>query len=126
MLRSLEQKRAKYAWDSINKVKSMDEKTQEKYTSYVKKAPAQIVANGLGNTLAFFKSKSEEAYQHLSNHITNWFKELRGEDKDLLDWIISEKTSSIEVFRETKEILALLNWLKRFAESELKGEKSEE
>ncbi len=128
MLRSLEQKRAKYAWDSISNVKSMDTKIQEKYSSYVKKVPAQIVTNGLGNTLAFLKSKSsgEEAYRLLNNHITNWFKEIRGENKDLLGWIISEDTSSIEVFRETKEILALLNWMKRFAEAELKGGKSAE
>jgi len=28
--------------------------------------------------------------------------------------------SSIEVFQATKEIIALLNWMKRFAEAELK------
>jgi len=123
MLRSLEQDRAKYAWECINEVK---EKSYEgEYKSYVQRAPTLILANGLSNTLAFWRSKKEkEAYNRLYEHINGWFNR-HNTNKDLLEWIISENTSSLDVFKETKEMLALLNWLKRFAEAELKGEERE-
>ncbi len=142
MVRSLEQKRAKYAWECIRKVKQKNKNDlNEKYRSYVRSAASYIQVNGLGNTLAFYKSKStsddkknknsteKEAYKLLYEHINGWFKEHiksnKSNDKDLLYWICNEKTSSIEVFRVTKEIIALLNWMKRFAEIEL-GDKNEQ
>jgi len=168
MLRSLEQKRANYAWKCIASLKaderrhidetsglltkiikemksrkkreiSEDEirkyysKLEERYKPYVTKASTFIQMNGLGNTLAFYRSKfgaeSEEklnpdkrAYKLLYEHLNRWFKECFKKNKDILEWIVSEGTSSIEVFQVTNEIIALLNWMKRFAEAELKGE----
>ncbi|HDN82932.1 MAG TPA: type III-B CRISPR module-associated protein Cmr5 [Candidatus Altiarchaeales archaeon] len=133
MLRSLEQKRAKYAWECIQKVRGNIEQ-EDKYKSYVRSAPSYIQINGLGNTLAFYKSKFEadlrkkgenelsadkRAYKLLYDHLNGWRKELRG-GKDILEWIRDENTSSLMVFQATKEIIALLNWMKRFAEAELR------
>jgi len=133
MLRSLEQKRAKYAWECIQKVRGNIEQ-EDKYKSYVRSAPSYIQINGLGNTLAFYKSKFEadlrkkgenelsadkRAYKLLYDHLNEWRKELRG-GKDILEWIRDENTSSLGVFQATKEIIALLNWMKRFAEAELR------
>lgn len=125
MLRSLEQKRARYAWDCINEVKELKEAVEKKYSSYVKRAPALIQTNGLGNTLAFYRSKDEIAYKLLYKHIDGWFKKKCYTNQDIVRWIMSENTSSLDVFRVTREILALLNWMKRFAEAELKGEEGE-
>jgi len=133
MLRSLEQKRAKYAWECIQEAKG-DIDLENKYKSYVRSAPSYIQINGLGNTLAFYKSKFEadlrkkgenelsadkRAYKLLYDHLNGWRKELRG-GKDILEWIRDENTSSLMVFQATKEIIALLNWMKRFAEAELR------
>lgn len=121
MLRSLEQKRANYAWKCIQKIKELgDEKVEKNYNSYVKKTPFLIQNNGLGNALAFYKSKKESAYELICEHLNKWFKMQKKNDQEILDWIISENTSSTEVFQVTKEILALLSWMKRFAEAELK------
>ncbi len=149
MLRSLEQERARYAWGCIQEVKG-DINLEDKYKSYVKKASTYIQVNGLGNTLAFYKSKFEaefkkhldklkrsdiqdpereafqklgddkKAYKLLYDHINGWFNKKFKQNKDILNWIIDENTSSIEVFQVTKEIIALLNWMKRFAEAELR------
>jgi len=168
MLRSLEQKRAEYAWMCIislkcDKRRGEDERSglllkiveamkdkkkgkevteddikkyydnlEERYSCYIKKTPTLIQTNGLGNTLAFYKSKfgsekeeklsaDKRAYKLIYDHINGWFRKFFA-NEDILRWIISENTSSVEVFQVTKEILALLNWMKRFAESELKGE----
>ncbi|HIH73374.1 MAG: CRISPR-associated protein, Cmr5 family [Thermococcales archaeon 44_46] len=63
-LRSLEQKRAKFAYEAVTKVKeisnSRDKNIQKKYASYVKSAPALILTNGLPSTLAFYLSKIKE------------------------------------------------------------------
>jgi len=132
MLRSLEQKRANYAWKCIQKVKNLNKDNIEKsYNSYIKKTPTLIQTNGLGNSLAFYKSKfgsekdeklntDKRAYKLLYEHINNWFKQKYQKHKDILDWIIHQNTSSTEVFQTTKEILAFLSWMKRFAEAELK------
>ena len=158
MLRSLEQERAKYAWECIQNVKSaLNLELESKYKSYVKSSASYIQINGLGNTIAFYKSKFEadfnkyvnelkkkslneskvyeEAFKKLSNdkkaykllydHLNGWFKKHFGKSKDIIKWIISENTSSIEVFQVTKEITALLNWMKRFAEAELKDKEGE-
>jgi len=170
MLRSLEQDRAKYAWDCVKQMraeirKEYDQKSgllkkiteeinkekreskieerlstyykniESKYSSYVKKTPTLIQTNGMGNTLAFYRSKfgkeNEEklsadnrAYKLLYEHINNWFNEKCNIKQDIIEWIISENSSSIDVFKATREILSLLNWIKRFAEAELKGDKS--
>ncbi len=117
MLRSLEQIRAKRAWDFINEVKGQS--YQKDYRAYVRRAPALILSNGLGNALVFWKSKGGEAYSKLYEHINRWFKERHPEEEDILVWIISDNTSSLKVFKETREVLALLDWMKRFAEAEL-------
>ena len=133
MLKSLEQERARYAWKCIMEIKKeKNGELEKKYKSYVKKAPTLIQNSGLGNTLAFYKSKSsessqkkgerQEAYEKIYNHLKRWFQIRSGKKEDILHWIISEKTSSIEVFKTTKKIILLLNWMKKFVESELKGE----
>jgi len=113
-------------------IKSYYDNIEKKYRPYITKTPTLIQTNGLGNTLAFYKSKfgqekeeklsaEKRAYKLLYEHINTWFKE-RFENRDILEWIIDENTSSIDVFKATKEVLALLNWMKRFAEAELKEE----
>lgn len=175
MLRSLEQDRARYAWDCVNGVKAetlkkydkesgLLEKIKEeikrrereesrieeklnnyykniegKYPSYVKKTPTLIQINGLGNTLAFYRSKfgikekeeeklsaDDRTYKLLYEHINNWFKKKYNINQDIIEWIISENSSSLDLFKTTREILSLLNWIKRFAEAELKELKGEE
>ncbi|MCW7078434.1 MAG: type III-B CRISPR module-associated protein Cmr5 [Canidatus Methanoxibalbensis ujae] len=126
MLRSLEQERAKYAWECIQEVKEEGEELQKNYNSYVKKAPTLIQTNGLPNALAFYynRRKREKAYELLYKHIADWnqVKRIRG-DKEFLLWIV-EDASSMDVFQVTGEVIALLNWMKRFAEAELKGEET--
>jgi CRISPR-associated protein Cmr5 len=131
MIRSLEQRRAEFAFKKIEEVAKRNRKVQDKYSSYVKKAPVLIQTNGLGSALLFFKSKfgegeesdlsaDKEAYRLLYDHINEWLKE-RGftEGKDAVEWIIS--ADSLKVFQATEETIALLNWLKRFAEAKLEG-----
>ncbi|MEM3366430.1 MAG: type III-B CRISPR module-associated protein Cmr5 [Candidatus Methanomethyliaceae archaeon] len=121
MLRSLEQDRAKYAMDCIREVK--EKEFQKEYKSYVRHMPMLILTNGLGNALAFIKSKkNNKASDQFYTHLNKWLKEMMIiSGDDVLNWITDKNTSSIQVQRATDEMLALLNWMKRFAEAELES-----
>lgn len=134
MLRSLEQDRAKYAWEKIQELKTKYKESESTYNSYIKKSPTLILTNGLGNSLAFFYSKfgstsdnlppDKCAYKLLYSHINEWCIKQKIVTNDILKWIVYD-ASSLDVFRITNEVMAILSWLKRFAEAELKDKGKE-
>jgi CRISPR-associated protein Cmr5 len=85
-------------------------------------APADIQANGLGQTLAFWKAKGEEHHRCLFDHVSQWVKGQIGfSDDDLLQWVVTAADTD-GYRRATAEAIAFLIWLKRFAEAELPRE----
>lgn len=127
----------------------------DKYKSYVKKIPSMILSNGLGQTLAFVVSKRQKPkkkdrqthnpglpenpknaydliYKQLKKYmesehtirITTKDKKELIEKNDFVEWIISCNSAKYRYI--TQEILALLNWLKRFAEGLIEGEEEGE
>ncbi len=126
--RTMEQERADFAW---RKIKEVDAKVQEEYSSLVKKAPSDIQTNGLGQTIAFWRAKGYEnghpkddgknAHAQLLDHLTQWLKSsdaLGLQTENLVEWV--SKTAQVDEYRRaTAEAIAFLVWLKRFAEAEL-------
>lgn len=113
--KTLEQGRAKQAFQDAQKgVKE----NKDAYKSYAKKVPMLIKTNGLGATLAFMKEKKKE-YKILYDGIQYWLKtgspikSLFG-DNDLLEEVIRMPSDNYRAC--TRETLAYLNWVKRFAE----------
>ncbi|MGQ9702774.1 MAG: type III-B CRISPR module-associated protein Cmr5, partial [bacterium] len=113
----------------------------DKYASYVKKLPQMILSNGLGQTLAFVLSKKKKqkndnnpgseanpknAYDLIYEQITKYLKKdipvriKLPENIDLLEWVISCNSTDYRYI--TQEILAFLNWLKRFVEGMIEEE----
>lgn len=106
------------------------------YKSYVKKAPMWIKTNGIGAAYAFILSKKakekdgkpsgneknpKNAYDLLYEQTMAWLRSegkeyLLGEkrDKDLVAALV--ELPSHEYRAVTVEVLAFLNWLRRFAE----------
>lgn len=125
--RTLAQERAEEAWKAVEEVKkqAQREKSQEDYkkrcAALARRLPALIRSNGLGQTLAFLKSKDGEEHTWIANSLSKWVKSQLGIDssKDLLGWIVNEADQRSYRYA-TQEALAYLLWLKRFAESELK------
>lgn len=118
--RSLEQERAKAAWERVLAVKGKPH--AGKYGQLARSAPADIQANGLGQTLAFWNAKGEAHHRALFNDVSNWVRsQFRFSDDTLLEWIIN--TADTDGYRRaTAEAIAFLIWLKRFAEAELPKE----
>lgn len=117
--RTTEQKRAERALACIRAVKPSD---KDEYTTQAKRAPANIQTNGLGQTLAFWRSKGKKKpTEVLYEHVAKWVCPQMGwqEEDDLLEKLTQCSTS--EYRRATVETMAFLSWLKRFAEAELEG-----
>lgn len=123
VMRALEQDRAKHAWQCVNEVKNQS--FAGDYRSIAVKTPSLILTNGLGQTLAFLKAKGKgdpsNEHEVLYQHITRWLKQQLKLTDDLLGWIVNSANSQ-QYRLATMEALALLQWLKRFAEAVLPKE----
>lgn len=115
--------------DEEKKVINFYKNLLKNYRSYVKKIPTMILSNGLGQTLAFIKSKSEKgnAYNLIYEQLTEYMRspyttrmQMPEDKKELIDWVISCDSEKYRYI--TQEILAFLNWLKRFAEGLIEEE----
>jgi CRISPR-associated protein Cmr5 len=122
--------RAKAAWEAVKAAANKD--CKKDYGRLAKSVPADIQANGLGQTLAFLRAKGskdgkpkpEDAHWLLQEDISSWVMARLGlpqHRKGLLGWI-TDQASTDDYRRATAEAMAFLVWLKRFAEAELGGE----
>lgn len=119
--RGIEQGRAKFAYDSVNKVaQNSNEDLKKKYKSGAKKLPVLIKTNGLGQTLAFINGRDDGNIK-LYDMIDRWLihKQLIEANQDLVDIVINKPSN--EYRQITTETLALLNWVRRFVDSLMKG-----
>lgn len=123
--RSLEQERAAQAWECVNEAK---QKTYAReYGALARGAPADVQANGLGQTLAFWRAKGYEHGKPKQNEHYGLFEDASGwlrrrlslaGQQDVVEWIAT-KAKTDEYRRATAEAIAFLVWVKRFAEAEL-------
>jgi CRISPR-associated protein Cmr5 len=124
---TLEQGRAAFAYEAAKFGKdNLGEKSSE-YKSYVKKLPMLIKTNGLGAAISFAFAKGSKngitqkskAWGLIYSQIEDWLKnhwELSelNEGERLMENLL--KMESYEYRATTIEVLALLNWMRRFAE----------
>jgi len=139
-IQGIESGRAKFAWDCAkNALEKLDRKKQKEYKSYVKKIPEYIKTNGLGAALAFVFSKRQKdpkkpknAYDLIYRQIGEWLSKEDNKhlwsgcnsNNELIEKIISCNSSSYRAL--TIEVLAFLNWLRRFAEGLIEEGESNE
>ncbi len=136
---NVEQERGRQAWENVKAVKGMG-KTGQDYRPLARGLNAMIQVNGLGQTLGFFRAKSnndegepdpQKAHYQLLDHLTTWMRgrfpaknadKIGAEYDGLLFWVLDQDTTSTDYRRATTECLAFGNWLRRFAEAELAEE----
>lgn len=130
-LNSIEQARAAFAW------KCAEGKTKE-YGRQINKVPTYLKTNGLLNTMAFFYSKPGEGKGDVLKDICRWLTGDKADsydifpliekgklpegdtlEKQVLNYLLDIQTSNARfIIQCTAEILALMNWSRRFAKSE--------
>lgn len=104
---------------------------RKEYTAAVKKLPMMIKSNGLGATIAFMYSKGKTLGTVLG-HIDEWLND----KENLKTLLILQKTEGRNLVQKTLnldsqeyrivtiEVLAFLNWLRRFSEGITKENES--
>ena len=123
MAQTLDQMRAKFAWEAARgahvKLKNFSD-----YKNLAKGAPALIMGNGLMPALAFYKSRGKEHATLLMQDILNWLAQdgakFTGKAASpSFDAMMQamQSADSIAYMRQTDEALALLKWLRQFADS---------
>lgn len=127
----LEQGRAAFAYKCAEEGKGLSK--NKEYKSYVKKMPMLIKTNGLGSAIAFAFAKGSKngipekssawglIYDQIENWLLNDDKHLIRFEKNKLAQALTESNSA-EYRATTIEVMAFLNWVKRFADALIEGE----
>ncbi|QDT15049.1 type III-B CRISPR module-associated protein Cmr5 [Alienimonas californiensis] len=145
----VDRRRAAFAWERIAEVRDQPDDVKKRYRGQSRSAGALIQRNGLGQAFAFWASKGfsdqkpaegkkEFADVLLYRHLGGWIvgeltgrgnllttaQQLAGVDPDggpldPLAWLMAPGRTTPEAVRATGEALALLHWLRRFADSQL-------
>lgn len=119
---TLEQGRAAHAYQSAK-----DTQTKE-YRSAVKKLPMYIKTNGLGAALAFYNGKKDH-HKKIYDRLSDWLCSETSVVKDfvtkgdLVEQLVSLDSQKYRAI--TVEVMAYLNWLRRFADGFKKPEETE-
>lgn len=121
--------RAAYAYQAVSEyVQSLpNEEDKTKYRARVVSIPIMIKNNGFGTTMAFYFSKrhdKEQAYKKVYEQIALWLKQsgILAENEQLMDKITASSIDEYKIM--TNEAMALVTWMKRFAEGMIKKEKT--
>lgn len=124
-MRTLGQKRAEFA---LKKVTDIPQEKKERFKPFSAGAPSMILQNGFGQALAFWISKGKDEHMAMFNIVEEW---LSYENNDVHNNLVGRTTShrefleaisgmrQSEYLRAQKETLALLEWVKRFANAGL-------
>ena len=126
---TIEQKRAAFSYQRVRAIVSgttPDDKTPQRFKAYANSLPAKVQMNGLGQALAFARSKSGataegKAWQHLYRLVSDWLARPEGcfVNQDVLEGIMS---ADMQVYCQAQaEVQALMVWVKQFARAEIRG-----
>lgn len=133
MSRTLEQQRAKYALEEVQKVAGFADKDDKvKYATRVRKLPTMILNNGLGQALAYLLADAEGKQDTPSGYLYRQFQDwLSGPaapatypcrvytdgTRDLIKQLMAGDRT--DYLRAQREALALLVWMVKFIDAYL-------
>jgi CRISPR-associated protein Cmr5 len=122
---NIEKKRMEIAFLETENIKN--QKTAKEFESYVNKVPAFIHTNGVGNTFAYLAGQKktwtkvvDAIFKWLNNESSGFSSKLTKAQgntnaEKLLDFVIELTENEIRAL--TIELLAYLNWLRKFAKA---------
>lgn len=116
-LKSLDQQRAAFAWEQTGRQEIQGD---ESFKPLASGAPALVMANGLMQTLAFYKDKKSAAHRALREAVETWLTRRIFQDKNNdFESVMSALygTDSDTYMRATEESLEILKWIRQFAKA---------
>jgi len=125
MAQTLDQQRAQFAWDSVIQARKTIKEFSD-YKNLAKGAPALIMGNGLMPAIAFYESrKNSSPASVIGNNVLAWLV-IRFKDERAFQPLPSNFNTAMErllkadsgfYMRATDEALAMLKWLRQFADA---------
>lgn len=128
---TLDQRRAKHAWNAVKNILQKEENISQEYRREVKRLPVRIQTAGLGQALGFLYAKSKggvpDAKSILLEDLAQWLlvKRKLGNQHEgdfdrssVLRAIVGGDAEFLR--RTTGEAIMYLQWVGRFAEAEIK------
>lgn len=123
---TLDQQRAKFAWDAVQSNRQKLAKFSD-YKKLAKGAPALIMGNGLMPALAFYASRKKDHADALRDDILAALNQRFARDpawqplprtfSEAMDRLTTVRPGSGFYMRATDEALAMLKWLRQFADA---------
>ncbi|MCU0836318.1 MAG: type III-B CRISPR module-associated protein Cmr5 [Chromatiaceae bacterium] len=130
MERTLDQRRAAFAWDCVtDRNKKLKGEQWKKYRDLAKGAPGLIMNSGLMPTLAFYEGKGKDGdrtpWMLLDDVMRGLFDRLNGKHleadkgRPLFDVFMRSlhQGSSQDYLRATDEALEILKWIRQFVDA---------
>ena len=114
-MNTLDQQRAQYAWERAHRNTRVDG-----YREMVKGAPALVMGNGLMATLAYYRSRTgsnERAASVLLEDLLGWLAKQIAPTDFASAMNAFFNAGAQDVMRATDETLAMLRWLRQFADA---------
>ena len=124
MAQTLDQQRAQFAWDSVTQARKAIKEFSD-YKNLAKGAPALVMGNGLMPAIAFYESKKKPHTSFLENNVLAWLA-IRFKDERAFQPLPTNFNTAMErllkadsgfYMRATDETLAMLKWLRQFADA---------
>lgn len=123
---TLDQRRAQYAWDKTGTARNIED-----YTNLAKAVAALVMTSGLMQTLAFLQAKDKPHHQEVRDHICRWLGNTLGGTPvteserfppqaaaDFATVMAALHQADSALYRRaTDESLALLRWIRQFADA---------
>jgi CRISPR-associated protein Cmr5 len=123
MTRTLDQARAAHAWRCVSaRRRSLNDFSD--YKKLAKGAPALVMGSGLMAALAFWQSRGKQPAEALVQDLLSWLAERKLLPAQFEPAMaeLSGRTSAAQYMALTEEVLALLRWLRQFADAADPGE----
>ncbi len=120
MPQTIEQQRAVYALERVNHhladaAFTMDDRKE--FNSYAQALPAMIHTNGLGQAMAFYRSKKGN-HEHIYQLLSGWLCRDNQPYAGQIDLLTAITLGDMHHYRMAQvEAQALLGWLKRFTKA---------
>ena len=119
MAQTLDQQRAQFAWTAVNKAHAVIANFGD-YKNLAKGAPALVMGNGLMAAIAFYQSRGKAPATQLMNDILGALA-MREGHKGVPPFAAAltgfQSMKSQDYMRATDETLAMLKWLRQFADA---------
>lgn len=114
------QEQARAAWNWVEAATKENKKFRDRYATLARKLPGYVQVSGLGQTMAFLYAKGDKpgAEQTMRDQIGGYLqKQLDRRDRGVMNMIVELDPDTYR--RATRELMQVLDWLKRFAEGRL-------